>query len=364
VSSLPHRLFTTSGRAAIRLALSELRVSAGDRVLVPSYHCPTMVSPIVAAGATPIFFPIDDEGVPLVAEIDCIDLKRVKAMLAVHYFGIPRPLSATRDFCDRRGIALIEDCAHSFFGVADGRPVGTWGDLAIASLPKFFPVPEGGLLASSRRPLTRTCLPRQSWAAEVRQIVSTIALGARHGRFAPLGPLLNAGVAARDRLRGLRIGTPTTSSQAGTQPGLDNATPLFDDRLAQQRPATIVPFIVRRGNMQQIADRRRWNYQLLMDSLTGIPGLKMLVPALPDNAIPYALPVWVERPERSYNTLRRAGVPIFRWDTLWPGVAEMHGDVGLNWSHHVYQLGCHQDLSEADIRSIALIVRRALEMAF
>ncbi|MBK9574239.1 MAG: DegT/DnrJ/EryC1/StrS family aminotransferase [Rhodoferax sp.] len=48
---------------------------------------------------------------------------------------------------------MIEDCAHCFFGQAGERPIGAWGDFATASLTKFFPVPEGGLLASSSRPL-------------------------------------------------------------------------------------------------------------------------------------------------------------------------------------------------------------------
>ena len=93
VASLPHCLFTTSGRAAIGLALEELGVGRGDRVLVPSYHCPTMVSPIAAFGAIPVFYPIDTQGLPIVAELERMELQSVKAMLAVHYFGIPRSLS-------------------------------------------------------------------------------------------------------------------------------------------------------------------------------------------------------------------------------------------------------------------------------
>ena len=225
VTSLPHCLFTTSGRAAIGLALEELGIGAGDEVLVPSYHCPTMVSPIVAAGALPVFFPIDDEGLPVVSELERMDLQRARAMLAAHYFGIPRSLSQTRQFCDRHGIALIEDCAHSYFGAANGRQVGTWGDLAIASLPKFFPVPEGGCLMSASRPLTRTRLRGQGWIAGLRQLVNTIELGVGHGRFAPLGPLLNAVVcregplARKTRWRAWSI----TPGRRQTRPGLRDA---------------------------------------------------------------------------------------------------------------------------------------------
>ena len=36
-----------------------------------------------------------------------------------------------RAWCDAQSIALIEDCAHSFFGTAGNRPVGAWGDYGL-----------------------------------------------------------------------------------------------------------------------------------------------------------------------------------------------------------------------------------------
>ncbi len=319
VISLPHCLFTTSGRAAIGLALAELGVGQGDSVLVPSYHCPTMVSPIVAAGAIPVFFPIDEQGLPVVSALERMDLQRVKAMLAAHYFGVPRALSQTRQFCDRHGIALIEDCAHSFFGEAEGRQIGAWGDLAIASLTKFFPVPEGGCLISARRALTKSHLGEQGWIASLRQTMNTIEVGAGHGRFAPLGRLLIASFAARDLLRGRRSVSAASLLEV-TEPDPESATPWFDEELARQRPAAVARFIVQHANRQRIVERRRRNFQLLAESLAGAPGLSVLTTALPESAVPYVFPVWVEEPERSYHALRRAGVPIFRWDILWPGV--------------------------------------------
>jgi len=53
-----YRRFTTSGRAAIEVALRVLGVGPGDKVLVPTYHCPTMIAPVVRSGAEPAFYPI------------------------------------------------------------------------------------------------------------------------------------------------------------------------------------------------------------------------------------------------------------------------------------------------------------------
>ena len=58
----PGMQFTTSGRAAILLGLEALGLAPTDRVLVPSYHCPTMVSPALALGQPVGFYPIDAVG--------------------------------------------------------------------------------------------------------------------------------------------------------------------------------------------------------------------------------------------------------------------------------------------------------------
>src|SRR3990172_1308016 len=127
-------VYTTSGRAAIALALRFLGVGRGDRVLVPSYNCPTMVAPVLRLGAKPVFFPLTAQGGPALDRLEHVGLDGVRAILVAHYFGLPQPFAAVRAFCDAHGIALIEDCAHMFFGTVDGSPVGSWGDLAIASL--------------------------------------------------------------------------------------------------------------------------------------------------------------------------------------------------------------------------------------
>ncbi|HEX5126590.1 MAG TPA: DegT/DnrJ/EryC1/StrS family aminotransferase, partial [Rhodocyclaceae bacterium] len=124
VLDAPHTQLTTSGRAAIALALRVLDVRSGDRVLVPTYHCPTMIAPVVGCGGQPLFYPIDAQGNADIGWLEKADTRGVRALLAAHYFGIPRSFSALRAFCDARGIALIEDCAHALFGRSEGRPIG------------------------------------------------------------------------------------------------------------------------------------------------------------------------------------------------------------------------------------------------
>ena len=57
VDAGPARL-VTSGRVAIALALREMTVGAGDEVLVPAYHCASMIEPVIWSGAQPVFYRI------------------------------------------------------------------------------------------------------------------------------------------------------------------------------------------------------------------------------------------------------------------------------------------------------------------
>src|SRR6185312_1780874 len=79
---------------------------------------------------------------------------RTAAALVIHDYGVIHPeLDAIADRCRRHGWPLIEDAAHAFASVdATGCRAGAVGDYALFSLPKFFPLAQGGLLLGDRSP--------------------------------------------------------------------------------------------------------------------------------------------------------------------------------------------------------------------
>jgi len=92
------RRYVTSGRVAIALALREAGVGPGDAVLVPSYHCASMIEPVIWAGATPVFYRIQPN-----TQVDLDDVAakldgRCKVLMATNYFGFPQDLSALRSW--------------------------------------------------------------------------------------------------------------------------------------------------------------------------------------------------------------------------------------------------------------------------
>ncbi len=362
VIDLPNKVWTSSGKAAITFALREMRVGAGDRILAPTYHCPNIVAPIVATGAQPLFYPISSTGAPQLDHIASLDLAGVRGMIAAHYFGLPQPMRSIREFCDRHHLALIEDCAHAMFGHVDGQAVGTWGDYAIVSLAKFFPVLEGGCLVSSRHPLREAPTLARSIGDEVKNAFDMLETAIR---FRSL-PGINSGLAAlfslknklrhRDTITAQHPPAAAPQSPDVVREGLaafEKNSPLWMQPLRGTR------WLAQRSKRESVIALRRRNYQYLALKMTNIPGTRPLFPVLPEGAAPYVFPLLVNDPERYYQKVRLSGVPVYRWDRLWPGTPEQAGDTGAQWAQQVFQIGCHQDL---DINTLDAMVSTLQEL--
>ncbi len=72
---------------------------------------------------------------------------KIKLVIVIHEFGFPCPEWKVLPF-KKKGIPILEDCAYALGSRVEGAKVGTFGDFAIYSLPKYFPVPFGGILVS------------------------------------------------------------------------------------------------------------------------------------------------------------------------------------------------------------------------
>ncbi|MGQ3096325.1 MAG: DegT/DnrJ/EryC1/StrS family aminotransferase, partial [Roseateles sp.] len=251
VDDLPHTRLLTSGRAALFAAMKALGAGAGTSVLAPSYHCPTLVAPLRAAGAAVQFYPLGPDGLPALDAIT--PAPSTRALVVAQLFGLPRSLAAVRAWCDARGIALVEDCAHSFFGQAGERAVGHWGDLATASVSKFFPVSEGGLLASVR-PLPAQALQPAGARQQLKAWVDLLERSSEQGRLAGLNAPLRA-------LFRLKNGPARALAAGGTPREMNEAEMMADCDLARSEQAP--PALTRRLfglPRARIVARRRAHY--------------------------------------------------------------------------------------------------------
>ena len=354
---------TTSGRAAIAIALRTLGCKAGDRVLVPTYHCPTMVAPIAALGGVPVFYPINDAGSP---QLDALEQQLQTGAIAVivpHYFGLPRPMQAIRTLCDRYQAALIEDCAHAFFGLVEGRTIGAWGDFSIASLTKFFPVTEGGCLIQNRPNPPTIELGARDRSDSIKILADAVELGVIHERVHGLSLILGPLYRAKYKMRGKAI---QTQNPPPPEPDFDASVKqakadFADGALPFRQIASAAWRLVRLGGSGRIVANRQANFNWLAERLSQLKGARPMSKHAGNDGAPYVFPLWVDDPERVYQKVRLGGVPVFRWDDRWPGTPELPGDAGGAWSHHIFQIGCHQDLSAANLAWIADTLQQIID---
>ncbi len=141
-------LFTNSGTDALLLILQDLNITQGDEILLPSYVCPELLSPIRQLGAIPTYYDnAPSSWITNVTEIKNKITPHTKAIIVVHTFGI------AVDFSPLLGnhIPIIEDCAHALgTKQATGEHVGLLGDYALFSFhaTKCMTTGEGGMLIS------------------------------------------------------------------------------------------------------------------------------------------------------------------------------------------------------------------------
>lgn len=146
---LPGVVATSSGTAALHLALLLAGVGPGDEVVSTSMTAePTNVA-ILHCGATPVFADVDPASGNLdPASVEAAIGPRTRAILVVHYSGLPARLRELRAVADRHALPLVEDCAHALGSRYDGQPIGTVGDFAIFSFQaiKHMTTVDGGVL--------------------------------------------------------------------------------------------------------------------------------------------------------------------------------------------------------------------------
>jgi dTDP-4-amino-4,6-dideoxygalactose transaminase len=139
----------TNGTHTLEAALIACDIGEGDEVLVPGMTFVASASAVLAVNAVPVLVDIDPDTLcidPEAAEAAVTD--RTRAIIAVHVAGAAADLDALVDLCARRGIRLIEDCAHAHGTFWRGRGVGSWGDFGSFSMQrsKLMTAGEGGVL--------------------------------------------------------------------------------------------------------------------------------------------------------------------------------------------------------------------------
>ena len=138
---------TSSGTAALHLALLAMGIGAGDAVICPSYVCIAVLQAIRYVGAAPVLVDIDPATFNLCPRaVRAALTPKTKAIVVPHLFGLPADL----DELAACGLPLLEDCAQTFGGQYRQRKVGSVGTVAIFSFfaTKLLCTGEGGMVVA------------------------------------------------------------------------------------------------------------------------------------------------------------------------------------------------------------------------
>ena len=145
--------------AALHLSILAAGLRPGDEVITtPLTFCAT-VNAIIHAGATPVLADVDPKTMNInPEEIEKKITSKTRALLPVHFAGRPCDMDAIMNIADRRGLKVIEDCAHAIETEYKGRKMGTFGDFGCFSfyVTKNIVTGEGGMvLTKSEEDLAR-----------------------------------------------------------------------------------------------------------------------------------------------------------------------------------------------------------------
>lgn len=146
----------TSGTVAIELALKALGLEAGDEVVVPAYTFIASATAVLEANAVPVFVDVTADSWNIdPARLDQAIGRKTRAIMPVHFAGIPADMDGVMRVAKRHGLAVIEDAAQAWGSRWRKRGAGTFGDAGAFSFQrsKNITAGEGGMLLSNNRGL-------------------------------------------------------------------------------------------------------------------------------------------------------------------------------------------------------------------
>jgi perosamine synthetase len=162
-----HAVAVNSCTAALHLALEALGVGPGDEVLVPTMTFGATAEVVIYRDATPVLIDshpdtlnIDVSAVRSYLEDRCVTRDgrtynrtsgaRVRAVIPVHYGGLPCDMVPLSALATRHGLSIVVDCAHALPARSGRRHLGTIGEIGAFSFyaNKTITTAEGGMLVT------------------------------------------------------------------------------------------------------------------------------------------------------------------------------------------------------------------------
>jgi UDP-4-amino-4-deoxy-L-arabinose-oxoglutarate aminotransferase len=139
-----------SATAGMHVALEALGIAPGDEIITPSLTWVSTPNLAILRGAKPVFVDVDKS--TLLMRPDAVEAAitpRTKAIIPVHYAGVPADMDALRTIARKHQITMIEDAAHAAGTEYKKQKIGSWGTAIFSFHPiKNMTTGEGGMVTS------------------------------------------------------------------------------------------------------------------------------------------------------------------------------------------------------------------------
>lgn len=151
-------VLTNSGSSSNLLMMAALtskrghNLPKGTKVLMPIAGFPTTLNPTLQVGFEPVFVDIELDTLNLdldSVEKALIDNPDVKVITFAHVLGNPPNMNKLMQLIEKHNLILLEDCCDALGSTYDGKPLGSFGEMASCS---FYPahhitMGEGGFVS-------------------------------------------------------------------------------------------------------------------------------------------------------------------------------------------------------------------------
>jgi dTDP-4-amino-4,6-dideoxygalactose transaminase len=140
---------THSATAALELAALLTELGPGDEVVMPAFTFVSCANAVALRRATPVFVDVRSDTLNIDPDhIASAITSRTRAVVAVHYAGVPCDMAPVMELAEQHGLIVIEDAAQALMSSYRGKPAGTLGHLGVFSFhdTKNVMSGEGGAL--------------------------------------------------------------------------------------------------------------------------------------------------------------------------------------------------------------------------
>lgn len=142
-------LLTQSGTAALEMAAILCDILAGDEIIMPSYTFVSTANAFVLRGGVPVFVDINSQTKNIDENlIENAITNKTKAIVVVHYAGVPCEMDYIMEIAKKHNLIVIEDAAQAINSSYKGKKLGSIGNLGCLSFheTKNIQCGEGGAL--------------------------------------------------------------------------------------------------------------------------------------------------------------------------------------------------------------------------